>query len=488
MVEVLVRALERTGGDVLPRKPDTGATPFFLACQEGHDEIVDFYLKAYPVVNSDDPICGHLDNNASPLFAACYFGHDKVIESIFPSRHFRYDCPDDGKGNYPECTSVMTMACEQGNRDMARLYIEYIEAVEAEEQPCCAPSYFSVMKYVFPGFVFGSLFRIFWYYGSVRYNCPVHWWVAGMNFMFICFAGENLFLDWVPPDELEINKKLVSTSNSPLYIACDEGHTHLAQDIISSRGDVNTANRRGETALFTASVNGDLDIMRLLLKNGADINQASNDWETPYFIACQKSRLNSLHVLMEAGADYTITTLNEATPFYQACNYGRGAVAILMLYRFELDDPSGELATRMISQPWGSGATPFLSAAFQGHPQIMSILIVSGADIEIKDKLGRTALDHATADKNKLAKYHLAFSDESLTAAKIYIFLILLVEKIQPAMEAVDWAIEEYSLLSDVEELAPEAAEVDPRIFWEPQLAKQVFSFLNHDNGLLLEL
>jgi len=62
-----------------PNKPrDTGATPFFMACQNGHKEVVSLLL-ADPRI---DPNKADDDNGATPFFIACQEGHKEVVSLL----------------------------------------------------------------------------------------------------------------------------------------------------------------------------------------------------------------------------------------------------------------------------------------------------------------------------------------------------------------------------------------------------------------------
>ena len=66
---------------------------------------------------------------------------------------------------------------------------------------------------------------------------------------------------------------------TPLFMACELGkfdlpNSHqLARILVANRADVNKATRSGETPLYIAAKEGDIDIVKLLVESGAVVDQ-----------------------------------------------------------------------------------------------------------------------------------------------------------------------------------------------------------------------
>ena len=140
----------------------------------------------------------------------------------------------------------------------------------------------------------------------------------------------------------------------------------------------------------------------------------------------------------------------------------------------------------------GDGDTPFMTAATQGHTEIMSLLIIEGVDTEVGSIAGETARSIASAE-GKLAEYEAAFTESSLTAAKLRSHRSLVENTIIPAMTAVNTCT---NYGSDVSWYSPPivgrrtnvstAAVLDADMFWKSEIAENVFSFLDR-HGLMEE-
>ena len=144
---------------------------------------------------------------------------------------------------------------------------------------------------------------------------------------------------------------------SPLYIASEIGYLDIVKLLIASGGDVNQANKYGETPLHAASYRGHLDIVKVLIAAGGDVNKACNDGWTPLHVASYHDHLEIVKVLIAAGGD-----VNKAN---------------------------------------NEGKIPLFNASKYGHLAIVKVLIANKANFLYKNKNGKTPLDIAKTDEIK---------------------------------------------------------------------------------------
>jgi ankyrin repeat protein len=127
-----------------------------------------------------------------------------------------------------------------------------------------------------------------------------------------------------------------------------------------------------------------------LLKAGADINERDENGETPIFAAATTGDATIIDQLMIAGADAAIRNNEGLTAAHAAAASGDSeAVSVLvgdakLSKRIELDDHDNEL-----------GITALMVAVDADEGDVVAHLIGLGADKEIADREGRTALTHA---------------------------------------------------------------------------------------------
>ena len=78
------------------------------------------------------------------------------------------------------------------------------------------------------------------------------------------------------------------------------------EDLIQKGADINVKDGTGETPLFRAVFNGEMDAVKVLLKHGADVNQKNDDGYTALMWAAYKGSKDIVQMLLEKGADVNI--------------------------------------------------------------------------------------------------------------------------------------------------------------------------------------
>jgi hypothetical protein len=153
-------------------------------------------------------------------------------------------------------------------------------------------------------------------------------------------------------------------------------------------------------ALLWASEHGRESTLRLLLDLGADINVKTIDyryhfqnsqWNNPInglYLACLKGHPNIARALLEAGInDSEHARKREAMPLYYALQQGHDDVALVLLEHFS--DISLQLS-------WtNSRSTPLHLASNLGLSALVHLLLEKGADVQVEDAAGMTALHYA---------------------------------------------------------------------------------------------
>jgi ankyrin repeat protein len=134
--------------------------------------------------------------------------------------------------------------------------------------------------------------------------------------------------------------------------------------LLDSGLDINTRDRGGRTALHLAATLGQAELARYLLSRGADSNATDNLGRTPLMLAVGPGD-------MRLPDGDSLAPLGD---FWSAPPCGR--------------DDASEVSTRETSWP------AWYSVAERRRP-VIDLLLASGADPLIADKLGRTAFDHA---------------------------------------------------------------------------------------------
>jgi ankyrin repeat protein len=241
-----------------------------------------------------------------------------------------------------------------------------------------------------------------------------------------------------------------SKTGPPLIVAAWDGNYQEVERLLKDGADVNVRDRWDETALMRASEKDHADVVELLLKNGGDVNAGDRTGNTALLAATQQCRVESLKLLLRYGAEITATDnvgdsaltkiffhdcpeaveilLNHGidvnfknsndgrTALLQAARRGHlGIVKVLLAHGADVNAAYavGEMVTvtelqgggagggvsvsynqpppsrRMLKAP---GMTALHEASQGGYPEIVRLLLESGADAKALDSLGNTSL------------------------------------------------------------------------------------------------
>jgi len=138
--------------------------------------------------------------------------------------------------------------------------------------------------------------------------------------------------------------------NPMLNLAIKDKSTKVTELLINDkRTDVDLSNKYGETPLMIASIDGDLTLVKtLVLQKKAMVNHIG--W-TPLHYACSKGNLEVAQFLVTNGA--------------------------------------------LVDSPSSGNTTPLMMAVQSGNEQLIKLLLDKGADIQLRNTNGLSAIDIA---------------------------------------------------------------------------------------------
>ena len=188
-------------------------------------------------------------------------------------------------------------------------------------------------------------------------------------------------LHWaVRADDAETTRLLLAAGASataanrygvtPLSLAAVNGNATIIEALLRAGADVNTVMAEGETVLMTASRTGNVEAVRVLLARGAKVNAREQFLgETALMWAAAEGHLEVTKALIEAGADVQAISTVLDTP--------------------KLSFPrSGGPNTPFPRGGW----TAVMYAARQGAAETVRALADAGANLDVQDPDGTTAL------------------------------------------------------------------------------------------------
>jgi ankyrin repeat protein len=192
----------------------------------------------------------------------------------------------------------------------------------------------------------------------------------------------------VPADDREAPTK---DKVMDLITAAERGDVQVVQRLLAQGAHVDAQDSRGRTALIAAAYNNHLDVAKVLIAAGADVNIQDNTQQSAYLIATSEvgddPRL--LNLTLQHGADVRSLDSYNGTGLIRAADRGHVAIVQALLATPIMVDHVNRL-----------GWTALLEAVILGdgdvrHTEVVRLLVDAGANVNIADREGITALAHA---------------------------------------------------------------------------------------------
>ncbi|MFV2073991.1 MAG: ankyrin repeat domain-containing protein [Thermoanaerobaculales bacterium] len=180
------------------------------------------------------------------------------------------------------------------------------------------------------------------------------------------------------------HRKVYANPFGYLVAATDYEVIPVIEKLLDEGADVNMTLQR--TALHAAAENGNLEIVGLLIGHGADVNLKDIHGRVPMFVALVEDQPEIARRLVEAETDASISAADGSTLLMAALR-----AEDVKLVRWALDHGADVNATR----PAKDHATALMIAAGDGNLEMVDLLLTRGADPDVANHEGETALDLA---------------------------------------------------------------------------------------------
>ena len=208
---------------------------------------------------------------------------------------------------------------------------------------------------------------------------------------------------------------------TPLALAALNASAEMADVLLRTGADPGATRPGGETVLMTAARTGNPDLVRSLVAAGAAVRGTAHfRAQTPLMWAASEGHAAVAQVLIEAGADVHARSVHGTTALLLAARHGDVETARVLVdggADVNAGEPYLAFNARVdVEESQTSGRTPLVVAAASQvatsgweyeldvepstHEALALFLLERGADPNVPDSIGRTAL-HAAVETGK---------------------------------------------------------------------------------------
>jgi hypothetical protein len=198
---------------------------------------------------------------------------------------------------------------------------------------------------------------------------------------FLHYPEHVPHLSWLAPD-----------ADLRLHAAAAAGDVSAATGLLAAGARLEDRNADGQTPLMAAVRAGEVATARLLLDAGAAVDARDNRFDTPFLAAGRAGGAALLELLAAAGADPALVNRYGGTALIPACEHAYVDAVRVLLERTTVD------VNHINLLGWtGLLEAVMLSDGGPMHQEVVRLLLDHGADPDLGDRDGITALEHARA-------------------------------------------------------------------------------------------
>ncbi len=199
----------------------------------------------------------------------------------------------------------------------------------------------------------------------------------------------ELIRDTMPPKKAQ---KAPDEAFEEMIQACRDGKLAVVKKYVTSGGEIDRKNAKGNTALLIAVSWDQAAIVNYLISKGANVNERNGEHadETALYHACARGvDVEIIKSLLDAGADLSIKDKDGFSPFYAAVDEENIEIVKYLLTRgADVHELNGV-----------NNLTALFPAANNGNLDIANVLIDAGININAKDNEGLSAIYEAFDNK-----------------------------------------------------------------------------------------
>ena len=174
-----------------------------------------------------------------------------------------------------------------------------------------------------------------------------------------------------------------------LQAAAGRGDALAVRELLIRNAPVDAQDAQGNTALLLATAGNHIEVARSLLLHGASPNIKNHQQDSAYLLAGAQGRLEIVRMTIAYGADLQSTNRYGGTALIPACERGHVATAMALMAAGVDVNHVNRLGWTCLME------AVVLSKGGPPHQAMIKALIERGADLNLPDNDGVTALAHA---------------------------------------------------------------------------------------------
>jgi len=175
-----------------------------------------------------------------------------------------------------------------------------------------------------------------------------------------------------------------------LHEAAAAGDLDAIHRLLAAGLTIDARDADGRTPILRAVMTRQTAAVRALVDAGADVDIRDNRLDNPFLYAGAEGLLDILRLVNEAGADPALTNRYGGVALIPACERGHVETVRYLLEQSDVD------VDHVNNLGWtGLLEAVILADGDAAHQEIIRLLLANGADPDLADRDGVTALEHA---------------------------------------------------------------------------------------------
>ncbi|MEG6509045.1 quinoprotein dehydrogenase-associated putative ABC transporter substrate-binding protein [Methyloligella sp. 2.7D] len=216
--------------------------------------------------------------------------------------------------------------------------------------------------------------------------------------------------------------QLDNNGSAPIHIAANAKDAGMVEFLIEQGADPDLPDDTGMTPLIYSLLRDDVKTAQVLIDAGADLDKTSPQGYSPLALAIEEGRYEAAKALIEAGAAIdTPVGDQKLTPLMIASAKMRPAEGAIFLPDSTRPIDLARMLIKKgadVNATSSTGATPLMIAAARDNAPVIGLLLQSGADPEMKNDQGQTALDIAKMNDAQSAAQAITVLGRALSNTK----------------------------------------------------------------------